>query len=180
MYTKKNLLFFLTILFFSTSSIFAQLSATSSAAVKVSLKKGLTISNVGGSLDFNEVVLTGVATNPSIAPASGAQFLITGAPNKNVYLTYGDLTFDNSVWQTSNANGTLDDLKFTPDVFETGSTNAFSGAANAMPSGITSAKPLVNDAGVGKLYLWVGGSIDIAADQAGGEYAGTFSITVAY
>jgi len=34
--------------------------------------------------------------------------------------------------------------------------------------------------GLGKLFLWVGGSIGVASNQPQGEYVGTFTVSVEY
>ena len=47
-----------------TASIFAQSSASGNATVAAQLKAGLSISLMGGSLDFGPIVLTGIAQTP--------------------------------------------------------------------------------------------------------------------
>ncbi|MCW8849806.1 MAG: DUF4402 domain-containing protein, partial [Melioribacteraceae bacterium] len=39
---------------------------------------------------------------------------------------------------------------------------------------------LRNDNGTGKLFIWVGGDLEVKPNQKAGDYEGTFNITVAY
>ena len=69
-------------------------------------------------------------------------------------------------------------MTFHPTVEQTGGVNTYAIGAASVTSG--GSVGLVNNSGTGYLYLWVGGTLDVAADQASGTYAGTFSVTVAY
>ena len=160
-----------------SSNAFAQISAT--APVSINLKKALTISNIGGSLAFGDVVVTGALQTESITNANGANFLVTGHPNKDVTITYSDVTLTNDAWNTTNgAVGNDATLTFAADMNHTGSTATWAAGTSVSTGGDTHA--LVNDAGTGKLYLWVGGDIDVAADQNHGDYVGTLTVEVAY
>jgi hypothetical protein len=165
------------IMFFLFSvSIFAQSSANATANVSASLKHGLSITNVGGDIDFGEIILTGSAQNPSITPGSGTSFLVTGQPNSSVTVTFADVTLDNNAWVTTNG-GTNGTMTFTSAMEETGTSSTYTGA-NAITSG--SSQTLTNVSGLGTLYLWLDGSLSIAANQPNGDYTGTFTVTVAY
>ncbi len=159
-----------------TSFSYAQSSASASVQVLAQLKKGLSISLIGGNLNFGEIILNGSAQTPSITPASGANFRVIGHPNKSVTITFSSVTLDNNAWVASNggSNGTM---TFTPTVKHTGSDQTYNNP-NDVVSG--NSYTLVNQAGDGYLYLWVGGSLAIAANQPHGDYVGTFNITVAY
>ena len=159
-----------------TFSVFAQTTANSSATVTASLIKGLSISQVGGNLDFGEIMLTGSAQTPAIAPNNGASFEVIGHPGKNVTITFGTVSLTNDVWVTTNG-GTNGSLQFTPSVTQTGSSSSYTG-----PSAVTSGNvvPLVSVSGDGNLYVWVGGSLAIGSSQAQGDYTGTFTLSVAY
>lgn len=171
----KTLLTFLFATVF-TFSVFAQSTANSSATVTASLIKGLSISQVGGNLDFGEIMLTGSVQTPTIASNNGASFKVIGHPGKSITVTFGTVSLTNDAWVTANG-GTNASLLFTPSVSQTGSSSSYTG-----PSAVTSGNvvPLVNVSGDGNLYVWVGGSLAIASSQAQGDYTGTFTLSVAY
>ncbi len=176
MKNTKFALFTISLLFFFGANLFAQSSASATAEVKAQLKKGLSIQNLDGDLDFGEIILTGSATTQTIAPNSGVRFLVTGHPGKNVTVSFSNINLTNDAWVAANG-GNNDVLPFTADVDETGSSSTYTNANN-VNSGDQVA--LVNNSGVGNLYLWLGGSIAISADQEQGDYTGTFTMTVAY
>ena len=161
-----------------SSNIFAQVSAN--AEVKITLKKALAIANPGASdVDFGEVLLTGGVQTPSVAPASGANFVVTGHPNRDIAITFGTASITNNAWNTSMGGGVNDAITFTPDVEETSNEPVYaSGTPGTVTTGDT--ETLANTAGTGTLYLWIGGDLAVAADQEHGDYTGTFTLTVAY
>lgn len=163
-----------------SSNMFAQSSANATANVTISLKKGLAISNIGGSeISFADVVVTSSAQAPSVAAGNGAHFLVSGHPNKAVTMTFSTVSLNNDAWVTSMGGGTISTMTFTPSMEETGSEAVY---ASGSPSSVTSGNSvnLVNVSGVGELNLWVGGSMAISADQPQGDYEGSFSVTVTY
>ncbi|MCB0732049.1 MAG: DUF4402 domain-containing protein [Ignavibacteriae bacterium] len=177
MYTKKNLLFFLAVLIFSGSSAFAQ--TTADATVKINLKKGLKVENLGSStIEFDDIVLDGTAKSQTVDPVDGARFLITGHPNRDVTITYPNATLNNDTW-ADGLTAPKGTLSFVPSVEESGANNSHTGLTVLSTAG-SDTKNLVNVSGVGTLYLWVGGKIDIAAGQAVGDYEGDFTVIVAY
>ena len=156
-----------------SSNLFAQ---NASANVKITLKKALGITNIGGSeILFTEVLLDGGTQTPSVDPENGAQFIVTGHPNRDATITFSSFDLTNDAWNAG--NGTDDVLTFTPDIEQTGSSSSYSGAST-VTSGV--AETLVNVTGTGTLYLWAGGSVAVRADQEHGEYVGTFQIDVSY
>lgn len=164
---------------FLMSSVFAQNSSSADANVTASLKKGLSITNNTGDLNFGEIVLTGSADNPSIAPgnpSAGVKFEVIGHPGKTVAVTFSAVTLTNNAWVSTNG-GNNDNLVFTPVVDETQGNSTY-GGANNVTSGNSIA--LTNNGGLGYLYLWLGGSIAIKANQEQGDYVGTFTMNVAY
>lgn len=171
----KHFLYILFALAFTTS-IFAQATANSNVTVTSSLRKGLSISLAAGNLTFGEVILTGVAQTPTITPGNGASFKVVGHPTKNITITFAAANLTNNAWVTTNG-GTNSTLVFTPSVTQTGSNSGY-----VTPAAVTSGNvlPLVNVAGTGNMYVWVGGSLGVAANQAHGDYAGTFTLSVAY
>jgi Mat/Ecp fimbriae major subunit len=159
-----------------TISVFAQSTANSSATVTASLVKGLSMSQIGGNIDFGSIFLTGAAQNPSILPNNGTSFRVIGHPSKNVTVTFANVNLTNDAWATLNS-GTSSSLLFTPSVTQTGSSSSYTGSS-AVTSG--NVIPLVNVNGDGNMYVWVGGSLAIASNQAQGDYTGTFTLSVAY
>lgn len=169
MYKAKKVIILLAVLVFSTSSLFAQLGAVSAdAAVNISVKPALTISNLDGPLNFSDV-LFGESVDPVITPNDGVRFQVQGHNTGAVVVTYGNTT----LWDISNTNS----LTFTPDVATTlGNSNWGSGGT---PVGNSSPVSMTDNSGVGEAYLWLGGKITIAGAPVG-DYTGTFTLTVAY
>ncbi len=164
------------IFFALSTSLFAQASASATAQVLAQLKRGLSITNSTGNLNFGEIILTGSPQTPTIGPGSGVRFDVTGHPNKDITITFAGVTLDNYAWVIANG-GTNGTLAFTPNVDQTGSSQTY-----ISPDDVTSGDvvPLVNVTGTGYLYLWLGGSLAIAANQPYGDYTGTFTMSVAY
>ncbi len=172
----KFLIVFFVLTIFSTS-LFAQSSASLDEPVLISILKGLSMTKVGGDLDFGEYVITNNAQTITKTPDAGVNFEVTGFPGRAVTVTYANVTMDNNAWVAANG-GTNGNLTFVPNVESTGGNNTYSGAANVISGGSVN---LSNDgSGLGKLYLWVGGSIDVATTTEQGDYTGTFTLTVAY
>jgi hypothetical protein len=176
MKTLTKVIFVSLMSFFLTSSLFAQASANANATVTASLIKGLAISLTVDALDFGTIQLTGVGQTPAITPENGSVFQVLGHPNRDVDVTFVNATLTNNAWATP-LGAPTDNLTFTPDVEETGSSAAYVGAS-AVTSGDAVNCP--NVTGTGTLYLWVGGEIAIGAAQEAGDYTGTFTMNVAY
>lgn len=163
MYKSKKVLAILAVLVFSSVSIFAQSSAD--APVYISVKKSLSILPVaGGSLDFG-TLLYGSADAATKTPELGAKFVVDGSEIRDISVSYSATTLTNQF---------LDNLTFTPEVEQTGKNSTYTGAAS-----LVSGAP-VSTGDDGKLYIWVGGSIDFGATTEEGEYQGLFSMSVAY
>jgi len=161
-----------------SSNLFGQSLASDVAAVKINLKKGLTIANQGASeIGFVDVVVTTSAQSPTVAAGSGAHFLVTGHPNRAVTMTFLSVTLNNDAWVLANG-GDEAEMTFTPTMEQTGSTSTYPGSGTSVASG--SSVSLVNVTGTGNLNLWVGGSMAINANQSQGDYVGEFSVTVSY
>jgi len=150
-----------------STTLFAQASASATAQVTAQLKRGLTLTNLDGDLDFGEIIVTPAPQAPAITPALGVRFLASGHPNKDVVVTFGPATL----------TGGVSTIVFTPDVEHTGNSITY-----VNPIVVTSGGTyqLVNTTGTGLLYLWLGGSLAIAADQEAADYSGTFTLSVAY
>ncbi len=174
---KKALALFATILLFSFTA-FAQNTASATSDVTATIAKGLAISNIGGSLDFGEIIATSASQNQTITPASGAEFRVVGHPAKSVTINFNDVTLDNDSWVTDNG-GTNSTMTFTPNVEHTGGNSSYL-SGTTVSDGNSVALVHQTGTGNGYLYLWVGGQLDIAGNQANGDYTGTFTVTVTY
>lgn len=172
----KKLLFALSLVLTLSALAYAQTSDNATADVSVRLIKPLSIIHDAGDLDFGEHYLTGSAENLTKNANDGARFRVTGHPNRDVTVNFSGVTLDNSVWVGANG-GTPDDIAFSPSVYHTGTSSTWGGAVVVNNGGSYN---LGNVTGNGTLYLWVGGQLALDADQAQGEYTGTFTISVAY
>ena len=118
-------------------------------------------------LDFGNV-FPGVAKSIAVAAATSGRFDLTGQASANVNLTF---TLPTNL--TSGANN-------LPIGTWTGchaATNNTTGCTTFTPSG--SASPTAFS-GAGALFVWVGGTVTPAANQAAGTYNGTVTLTAAY
>jgi spore coat protein U-like protein len=177
-FTKPAVFIFLTIAF--SSSLFAQSSANKSVDVTASLVRGLLLETIDGSIDFPELILSGAASTEAITvgDANGANLRITSHPNRNVSISFGTASLSNSAWATP-LGATVGNMTFTPSIQETGTSSTYNaGSANNVTSGSTVLAN--NDSGNGIIYLWIGGSMDVASNQAFGDYTGTLTVTVTY
>lgn len=163
-FTKLCVVF---VFFALSTSLFAQASASATAQVLAQLKKGLTLTNLDGDLDFGEIIVTPAPQTPTIAPQFGVRFLASGHPNKNIVVTFG----------TATLTGGSSTIEFTPNVEHTGNVSNYTNPAPVTSGG---SYQLVNTTGTGLLYLWLGGSLAIAANQEEADYTGTFTMNVAY
>ena len=159
------------LLILSTSSnifsqtVFSSQNATASAYLVVPLS----ITSTLGDLDFGDIFLTGSLLTVEIVPSEGKLFIVTGHPNRDVTFTFENVLMDNAGWAVT-SGGMVDDLTFTPKVALEDGSKIRSGKS----------KTLVLDGSVGKLNVWVGGSIKIGARQEVGDYTGLFTLNVNY
>ena len=118
-------------------------------------------------LDFGNV-FPGVAKSIAVAAATSGRFDLTGQASANV-----NLTFTLPTDLTSGANN-------LPIGTWTGchaATNNTTGCTTFTPSGSATASAF---SGTGALFVWVGGTVTPAANQAAGTYNGTVTLTAAY
>ena len=86
-------------------------------------------------------------------------------------------TLDNNTWVTD-TGGTDSTMTFTPNVEQTGGSSTYS-IRHTVTSGNSIA--LVNRQDRKWIFISLGWwTLDIAADQANGDYTGTFTVTVTY
>lgn len=150
-----------------STSLYAQASASATAQVLAQLKKGLTLTNIDGDLNFGEIIVTPAPQTPTRTPQFGVRFLASGHPNRNVIVTFGQAIL----------TGGSSSITFTPNVEHTGNVSTYT---NPSPVTSGSSYQLVNTFGTGLLYLWLGGSLAVAANQEAADYSGTFTMSVAY
>ncbi len=162
----KKLVIALSIFVFSSlvTTSYAQSSASDNVQVTANILAGLSIQHISGNLDFGNIVVTGSPQNPSKTPDNGAVFEVTGNNNTAVTVTFNNVTL---------TNGATGSMTFTPSVEHT-TVNTYTS-----PTSVTSGNQITLTA-TGKGWLWVGGSLAVAANQETGSYSGTFTISVAY
>jgi spore coat protein U-like protein len=118
-------------------------------------------------LDFGSV-FPGVNKSIGVAAATSGQFALTGQNSANL-----NLTFTLPTDLTSGANnlpiGTWTGCHNTSN--STAGCTAFTPSAAATASAFS---------GTGSLWVWVGGTVSPAANQASGTYTGTVTLTAAY
>lgn len=144
-------------------------SASTTAAGTVNIILPLSITSTGGSLDFGDIILTGISTSYQIVPVMGQYFQITGHPGRPVSIIFSPVTLSNEIWVGLNG-GTVGFLPFNPEVV----------SSQNIPISSGNFYPLLPNGTTGLLDIRVGGSIDISANQPDGNYIGTFTITVSY
>ncbi len=166
---------FISLLFICTELSLAQIY-TSSASAYVNMIKPLSIISIKNNIDFGEIILTGSAFVRTLSPSSGAVFRIEGHPNRNVTISFNSTNLSNAQWVSQNG-GTVGTLSYVPDVVHTGSSSIYQ---NPFPVTSGSSYLLVNSGGIGVLYLWIGGRINVDSNQPIGDYQGTINITVSY
>lgn len=160
----KRILFALALVFAAVPFFaFAQNSASENALVSARVISSLSIAK-NKDLDFGKVA-QGVGA-VAIAPdnTKAVKFTITGEPSETIKVTF-----------TSPANLTSgpNTLPFTSNV--KANTSDIVASSSALTSG--SNLDLGSD---GKAYVYLGGSINVGATQARGNYTGTFAINVEY
>ena len=152
---------------FSFGAIGQTASNTASGSVNIILP--ISITSLGGNLDFGEILLTGSATSYQMLPAQGQFFQIMGHPGRSVSIIFNQVNLSNVVWVSLNG-GTVGNLIFTPDVIDNQNHSIISG----------NFYPLLANGSTGILDIRVGGTINVSANQPHGDYVGTFTISVSY
>jgi spore coat protein U-like protein len=118
-------------------------------------------------LDFGNV-FPGVNKTIAVADPTSGRFDLTGQASANV-----NLTFTLPANLASGGNN-------LPIGSWTGchnATNSTTGCTPFTPSGAATASSF---SGAGALFVWVGGTVSPAANQAAGTYTGTVTLTAAY
>jgi spore coat protein U-like protein len=161
----------------SFCDLYAQKSSSVTVFVKVKIIKGFSIKAVGvKSLDFGEIVSGSYAKKVSIPNNNGQRFITNGHPNRPVNVSYDRLSILKNINKTVDSRH--DYILFESNVADQTGVNDFYENPSSVPSGSTVV--LENQNGTGVLNLWLGGEINIAANQPSGEYIGNFNVTVTY
>jgi len=143
---------------------------------RVNMIKPLSITSINSSINFGEIILTGSAFVYDLHPSQGAIFRIEGHPARNVVISYSSTSLSNAQW-VSQYGGTVGSLNYSPNVVHTGSSSVYQ-SPQPVTNGGSYQLQEVNRNGI--LYIWVGGTLNIQANQPIGDYTGTFNITVTY
>lgn len=168
----KYLILFLIISFtYSYSQI-----NSNSATASVNMIMPLSITAINSTINFGEIVLSGNSFIEYLTPTEGAIFRIKGHPERSVTVSYNFSDLSNSQWVAQNG-GTVGSLSFFPEVVHTGANSSYQNPVTVQNG---NSYVLITSGSVGVLYIWVGGSINILANQPAGDYIGTFNITVSY
>ena len=119
------------------------------------------------SLDFGDV-FPGVSKAVAANDASSGRFSLTGQASADV-----NLTFTLPTQLTSGGNN----MPIGSWVGLTNTTNTPAGGTSFTPSASATASAF---GGSGSLFVFVGGTVTPAANQAAGTYTGTVTLTAAY
>ncbi|MEJ5351903.1 MAG: DUF4402 domain-containing protein [Melioribacteraceae bacterium] len=157
-----------------TSICFAQ-SGSASASVTANVITPITIITTG-SIDFGDVIVMPNPYQVTKSPESGSRHEVQGNPNSSVTISFNPITLDNFNWVAQHG-GTSGTITFIPEVKHTGTNPNYVNPITVTSGGVYQ---LTDVGGIGKLYLWVGGAINVNANQPVGYYTGTFVINVSY
>lgn len=162
-------LIFVAILCFAFSFGAISQTASNTASGSVNIILPISITSLGGNLDFGEIILIGSSTVYQLLPAQGQYFQIMGHPGYSVSITFNQVDMNNAIWVSLNG-GIVGNLIFNPVVVDSQNEPVVSG----------NFYPLVNNGSTGILDVMVGGSVSVNANQPHGDYTGTFTISVSY
>jgi len=171
-FMNKKILIFIGLIF----SISNAQTFSSSAIAKVNMIKPLSITAINSTINFGEIILGETSQIRNLSPSDGAVFRIEGHPQRNVIVSYSVSSLSNALW-VSQYGGKVGNLSFLPVVVHTGSSSVYQNPISVSNGG---SYQLQNSGGIGLLFVWVGGSINISPGQPVGDYIGTFNITVSY
>lgn len=178
----KNILTALTLLFFSGVSYSQTASTTAITSAYVS--RGVSFSSderdafSTSDIDFGDILIKTTAQNFTMLPQDGRRFRATGEVGKTFTTTYSlSVTLSNATWAAQYGAPTGTIVFTTATAKKTGTNPNYVNPQN-LPNGGTTVFQNVNGEGV--CYIWVGGTLNVPANQRAGEYVGTFNITVSY
>lgn len=160
------------------SLLMAQIDpAIFSLPVSLTVSKPLIINKKAGTLDFGVIFSTTNTQTLTKSPETGVLFEVKGIVRERIIVNYSNnIVLDNSEYVALNG-GNISNITFRSNVQHTSSNSSYVNPKKLRDGGRIR---LGNDNGIGKLYIWVGGDLEIQASQPIGDYKGSFNITVAY
>jgi hypothetical protein len=173
--TMKKLTFSIFALFlFAGTAAFAQNSAQATADASVSVVQELTLQN-NTPIRFGTVAQS--AGTVTLDPQTGNTDNGTGTTSAGEFEAGGmsgadvNVSYDNTdINLTKDGGGTIP--------FNATVNGADSGGGQGTSTGVADGDTVT--LGSGSYFFWVGGTVDVAGDQAAGTYNGTFTLTVEY
>lgn len=145
--------------------------------ITVSVSAGPVMNKIRGDLDFGDVLSTSTLQTLNKTPDNGVLFEVNGTPRSRVAVNYSTtVSMNNNNWVIANG-GEFGNLSFVPEVMQTGASSTYTNPRNVKEGRRIRIR---NDNGIGRLFLWIGGEIEVQPDQPNGDYEGIFNITVAY
>lgn len=155
----------------------AQISIKSSAGITASLINGISLSSSAESFKFNSADNWSSSYPHSIDPQFGIMLNVTGKADQEVLITFNEAKLSNTELFAVNGEPNTS-LLFTPSVQHTSCSSTYS-----TPKQISSGSSLnlrKDKTGFGRLYFWIGGSLNANELQHNYKYDGTFSINITY
>lgn len=174
--TILNILILLMVLLSKTS--FAQDNVNTTTTVSATLMRGLAMEG-GNSLFLGELALRNIQSQKNISNFDGLKFTILGQSNRLVTILYDEFVTLTNVTNNS-SSGTQDAklLTFKTNIAEeTGTDNGYNDPT-PLPSGTSIS--LYDNSAVGKVNLWIGGTMYLPMSLKNGKYIGKFVVTSVY
>lgn len=165
-------------------TIYSQASTT--LGIQARVLRIMTVNTTGANqLNYGNVSVTASNQNLPITNQNGQKFVATGSPN---YIVYADwpqtVTLNNYAWVLANG-GTNGTITFTPndEIQHTGDNSNWVSTYDVYRNTYNWGHLYFRDNdnnGVGQIYFWLGGSLNVPANQPSGNYVGTLTFTVSY
>ena len=172
-----NILTILIVLAFKNTS--AQDNSFTTTTVTATLQRGLAMEG-GNSLFLGELALRNSETQKIISNFDGLKFTILGQSNRLVTILYDQsVTLTNIANNNSGKQSLGEELRMTfkTNIAEETDENGYKNP-NPLPSGTSIA--LYDKTTVGRLNLWIGGTMQLPLTLKNGIYIGNFVVTSVY
>jgi hypothetical protein len=166
------------LLVLTCKSSFAQDNVNTTTTISATLMRGLSMEG-GNSLFLSELALKNTDAQKNISNFDGLKFTILGQSNRLVTILYDEFVTLTNVNQNS-SSGTQDAklLTFKTNIAEeTGPDNGYNDPS-PLPSGTSIS--LYDNSAVGKVNLWIGGTMYLPVSLKNGKYIGKFVVTSVY
>src|SRR5690606_27408605 len=174
--TILNILILMTVLI--GKNTFAQDNVNTTTTVNATLIRGLAMEG-GNNLFLGEFALKNTDSQKNISNFDGLKFTILGQSNRLVTILYDEFVTLTNVTSNS-SSGTQESklLTFKTNVAEeTGPDNGYNDPT-PLPSGTSIS--LYDNSAVGKVNLWIGGTMYLPVSLKNGKYIGKFVVTSVY